>query len=130
TISTGTIIKPTKTLSDELMRTYLSAAGIDSVNQVLNNIYLNEQTAYTLNEDEAIYFSDDLVQLKKIPDAISYLKSLSKLYPKSFKIMSAFGDVYYKDNNNGLALKYYRSAAQIDNTNQRVNNLIKKLSTK
>jgi serine beta-lactamase-like protein LACTB, mitochondrial len=128
-LSTGTIIKPTKTLSDELMRTYLFA-GIDSSNQVLNNIYLNEQTAYTFNEDEAIYFSDDLVQLKKIPDAISYLKSVSKLYPKSFKVMAAFGDVYYKDNNDGLALKYYRLAAQIDNTNQRVNNLIKKLSTK
>ena len=44
--------------------------------------------------------------------------------------MTALADSYLKDNNSGLALKYYRLASQIDNTNSRVNNLIKKLSSK
>ena len=123
------IIKPTKTLSDVLMKTYISA-GIDSTNKILNYIYSNEQNVYTLNENEAIFFADDLIELKKIPDAITYLKDVIKLYPKSFRVLVALADTYLKDNNSGLALKYYRLAAQIDNTNSRVNNLIKKLSSK
>ena len=123
------IIKPTKTLSDVLMKTYISA-GIDSTNKILNYIYSNEQNVYTLNENEAIFFADDLIELKKIPDAITYLKDVIKLYPKSFMVLVSLADTYLKDNNLGLALKYYRLAAQIDNTNSRVNNLIKKLSSK
>jgi len=68
--------------------------------------------------------------LKKIPDAITYLKDVLKLFPKSFKVLVAIADAYNKDKNTGLALRYYRLAAQIDNTNQKVNNLIKKLSNK
>ena len=123
------IIKPTKTLSDVLMKTYISA-GIDSTNKTLNYIYSKEQNVYTLNENEAIFFADDLIELKKIPDAITYLKDVLKIYPKSFRVLVAIADTYLKDNNSGLALKNYRLAAQIDNTNSRVNNLIKKLSSK
>jgi len=128
-LASGTLMRPTKTLSDELMKIYISA-GIDSTNQRLNYIYSNEQILYALSEDEAILFSDDLIELKKIPDAITYLKSVLKLYSKSFKVTVAIADAHLKDNNTGLALRYYKLAVQIDNTNQKVNNLIKELSNK
>jgi tetratricopeptide (TPR) repeat protein len=70
----------------------------------------------------------DLIELNRIPDAITYLKDILKLYPKSFKITVAIGDAYLKDNNHGLALRYYKLAAQINSSNSRVNNLIKRLS--
>jgi serine beta-lactamase-like protein LACTB, mitochondrial len=125
--SSGNVLKPTKTLSDELMKIYLSQ-GIDSTNQRFANIYSNEQAVYTLNEDESIFFSKDLMEFNKIPDAITYLKDVLKLYPKSFKVFAALADAYYKDNNAGMALRYYRMAAQINNSNPRINNLIKELS--
>lgn len=128
-LSTGTLIKPTKTLSQELMKVYLTS-GIDSVNQRLKIIYKDEQESFTLNEEEANFFASDLIELNKIPDAIFYLKEAIKLYPKSFMIIVSIADAYLKDNNDGLALRYYRLAAQIDSTNQKVNNLIKKLSNK
>jgi len=128
-LSSGTVLKPTKTLSDELMKIY-QLQGIDSTNQRFANIYLNEKIIYSLNEDEAIFFSDDLVELKKIPDAINYLKNVLKLYPKSFKVIEAIADSYLKDNNTGLALRYFKLAAQINSSNPRINSLIKKLSNK
>jgi len=128
-LSSGTVLKPTKTLSDELMKIY-QLQGIDSTNQRFANIYLNEKIIYSLNEDEAIFFSDDLVELKKIPDAINYLKNVLKLYPKSFKVIEAIADSYLKDNNTGLALRYFKLAAQINSSNPRINSLIKKLSDK
>jgi len=124
-----TLIKPRQTLSNELMITYTSN-GIDSTIKMLNYIYSNEQNVYTLNENEATFFSDDLIELNRIRDAITYLKDVIKLYPKSFKVLVVIADAYLKDNNSGLALRHYRLAAQLNNTNQRVNNLIKKLSSK
>jgi tetratricopeptide (TPR) repeat protein len=128
-LSSGTMLIPTKTLSDELMKKYFSA-GIDSTIKKLNYIYSTEQLLFTLNEDEAIFFSNDLIELNKIPDAIIYLKEVLKLYSKSFKVIVALADAYLKDNNTGLALRYYRLAAQINSSNPRVTNLIKKLSSK
>ncbi len=128
-LTSGVQIKPTKTLSEELMKTYLTA-GIDSTIYRLNKIYNLEKDLYTLNEDEAIFFSKDLIYLNKIPDAVTYLKEILKIYTKSFKVLVAIGDSYLKDNNNGLALRYYRLAFQIDSSNNRINNLIKKLSSK
>lgn len=128
-LSSGVMIKPTKTLAEELMKTYLSF-DIDSVNRKLIFIYKDEPQEYSLNEDEAIFFASDLIELNKTPDAIIYLKEVLKLYPKSFKVLVSIADSYLKDNNVGLALRYYRLASQIDNSNYRINSLVKRLSNK
>ena len=127
--SSGKIIVPTKTLSDVLMKTYL-ASGIDSSIQRLKNIYKNEQSFFVLNEKEGIYFANDLIELNRISDAITYLKELNKLFPKSFQILVTIADAFLKDKNEGLALRYYKNAAKLNKNNVRVNNLIKKLSYK
>lgn len=124
---TNALLNPSKTLSEELMKTY-TISGIDSTNKRLLNIYANEQSLYTLNEDEALFFSRDLLELNKSSDAVLYLKEVLKIYPRSFKVTVAIADAYLKDNNDGLALRYYKLAAQINSSNSRVNNLIKKLS--
>ncbi|MDP2362829.1 MAG: serine hydrolase, partial [Ignavibacteria bacterium] len=128
-LSSKKILTPTKILSNDLMKHY-NSFGIDSTIQRLKNIYTNEQTLFTLNENEAISFSNDLIELNKIADAISYQKELIKLYPKSFQTLVAIADTYLKDKNEGLALRFYRNAAQINKDNARVNNLIKKLGNK
>ena len=53
--SSGSFIKPLKTLSDLLIQIFLNS-GIDSVTTKLNSIYRYEQNVYNLNEDEAIFF--------------------------------------------------------------------------
>lgn len=128
-ILTGSIIKPTSTLSNELMKTYITF-GIDSTINRLLTIYTSEQLLFTLNESEAVLFSNDLTALNKNSDAITYLKELIKLYPKSFQILVTIADTYLKDKNEGLALRFYRNAAQLNKNNTRVNNIIKKLSSK
>lgn len=122
-------IVPKKTLSDDLMNTYL-ILGIDSSITKLNYIYNNESNQYNLNETEAISFSKDLLGLNKPAAAIFYLRELIKIYPKSFDTMTALADAYYKDNNNGLALRHYKLAAQLNQKDLHVNDMIRKLSTK
>lgn len=124
---TTEIFVPTKTIADELMNVYLDN-GIDSVITRLNNILSSSNKIFTINENEEIYFGKDLIALNKPSAAIFYYRDLLKKHPKSFNVIIALAEAYYKDNNHGLALRYYRMAAQINNNDPNVNSMIKKLS--
>lgn len=127
--STGIQPVITQTISQELMRTYKSS-GMDSTISKLAFIYKYQKELYNFGEDGIVILAKNLLELNKVADAIIYLKELVKLFPKSFKVMSVLGDAYLTDKNEGMALRYYRNAAQINNSDQRINELIKKLSKK
>jgi len=120
---------PTKTISDELMLVYRSA-GIDSAISKYYEIINSNNNVYTINENELIYFSKDLIGLYKTFDAIQYLKNVLKKYPKSLSVIVAMGDAYSRDNNNGLALKHYRMAWQLNPNDAHINQMIERLSKK
>lgn len=124
---TGKVVIPKKPIADELMTIYQNH-NIDSVLIRVNKIYKEQSDQFLLSETETIYFAKDLVGLNKNADAIIYLKELLKIYPKSFAIAAELGDTYMIDKNTGLALRYYRMAAQLNNKDIRINSLIKKLS--
>lgn len=123
------LIIPTKTLSDDLMSIYLSA-GIDSSISVYKQIYQYQTVFYTLNENESIYFAKDLLEMNNTTDAIKYLKIVLNKYPRSFDSEVTIADAYLQDHNNGLALKHYRQALQINPNDSKVNRIIKQLSKK
>jgi serine beta-lactamase-like protein LACTB len=123
------VIIPTKTLSDNLMTTYLSA-GIDSAISVYKQIYQYQTVFYTLNENESIYFAKDLLEMHKTTDAIKYLKLVLNKYPRSYDSEVTIANAYIQDQNKGLALKHYRQALQIIPNDSKVNRIIKQLSKK
>lgn len=120
-------IIPKKTLSDELMKTYLRD-GIDSTITKFYLINEKEKESINVNETESVYFAKDLLGLNKTASAIFFLRELLKTYPKSFPVLTALADAYNNDNNQGLALRYYRMAKQINSNDDRVNSMILKLT--
>jgi CubicO group peptidase (beta-lactamase class C family) len=120
-------ITPLKTLSDNLMILYKSF-GIDSTLNKFNEIADSNAASYNLSEIELTSFSTDLIGLSKTKDAIIYLRGLLKRYPKSFNIIVSIADAYLKDKNEGLALKYYRTAQQLNNNDAYVKRMINKLN--
>ena len=120
-------IIPKKTLSDELMKTYLRD-GIDSTITKFYLINEKEKEFINVNETESVYFAKDLLGLNKTASAIFFLRELLKTYPKSFPVLTALADAYNNDNNQGLALRYYRMAKQINSNDDRVNSMILKLT--
>lgn len=120
-------VLPLKTVSDELMTIYKSF-GIDSTIHKFDEIADSNAATYNLNENELIGFSNDLMGLNKTKDAIIYLRNLLKRYPKSFQLIVAIADAYFKDQNEGLALKYYRSAQQLNSKDAYVKRMINKLN--
>jgi serine beta-lactamase-like protein LACTB len=120
---------PSKTISDELMPVYQSS-GIDSTIKRYYTIRDSNLTEYNLSENEIVNFTKDLIGLNKSEDAIKFLKSILVNFPKSLTYQVALADVYFQDKNEGLALKYYRVAWQINKNDPYVNKMIKQLSKK
>jgi serine beta-lactamase-like protein LACTB len=120
---------PSKTISDELMFVYRSA-GIDSSIKKYFVIADSNSGIYNLNENEVISYSKDLIGLNKSVDAIKFLKTIVGKTPNYFAYQVALADAYLQDQNEGLAIKYYRAAWQINNTDPYVNKMIKQLSKK
>ena len=126
--NSGFEIKPSKTLSDVLMIKYL-ATNIDSTVVLYNHISEFDSQQININESESIAFAKDLLNQNNSIDAIVYLRNLLKKYPKSSNLAETLGDAFLKDKNEGFALKYYKLSLQLNPNNNRVNNLVKKLSS-
>lgn len=124
---TSDVPYPTKTISDELMFVYREA-GIDSSISKYFMILNSDSTQYNLSENELLYFAKDLVGLNKRADAIKFLKTLQKKFTKSFSLQVVLAETYLKDKNEGLALKHFRNAWQLNKKDVYVNKMILRLT--
>jgi CubicO group peptidase (beta-lactamase class C family) len=124
---TSDVPYPTKTITDELMLVYREA-GIDSSISKYFVILNSDSTQYNLSENELIYFAKDLVGLSKTADAIKFLKTLQKKFTKSFSLQVVLAETYLKDKNEGLSLKYFRNAWQLNKKDAYVNKMILRLT--
>ena len=130
-ISKGYDIKePLKTLSDYLFDKY-NKGGIDSSISALFQLLSNDlKTEYNLSEQEYAYFGQELTDLRYTSDAIRFLRMLNRTFPNSFTILKTLAIAYYRDGNNGLALRYFREAQLLKSDDKYVNRMINILSGK
>lgn len=120
-------ISITQTVSDFLFDKYYSE-GIDSVISNFNFIYDNRKNEFNLSDEECAYFGQALVEIRSIVDAIRFLRMLNRKIPNSFPVLKALGNAYFRDGNNGFALRYFREAQLIKSDDSQVNRMINVLS--
>lgn len=128
-IFNGSKISVTKTIADHLMEKY-QASGIDSMIVEFNRLFDLQDPEFNLSVDECVFVGNCLVDLRKNSDAIRYLRVLNRRIPENFQILKALGDTYYKDKNDGLALRYYREAFVLRPNDSYIKNMIDKLTKK
>jgi len=120
-------INVTQTISDFLFEKYYSG-GIDSVISAFNYVYDNNNNEFNLSDEECAYFGQALVEIRSIVDAIRFLRMLNRKIPNSFPVLKALGNAYFRDGNNGFALRYFREAQLIKSDDSQVNRMINVLS--
>ena len=128
-ITKGQTVQITKTLADHLFDKYYSF-GIDSLIFEFNQLYDTQNPEFNLSVDECVYVGNSLTDIKRIADAIRYLRILNRRIPNNFLVLKSLGDVYSKDKNTGLALRYYREALLLKPDDSYVKNMIDKLTKK
>lgn len=125
----GYNVKITKTLADYLFDKY-NSFGIDSLLSEFTRIFDVKDSEFNLNPDECAFIGYALSDINKNTDAIRFLRVLNRRMPDNFVILKALGDVYYKDKNDGLSLRYYREALALKPDDSYVKNMIDKLTKK
>lgn len=125
----GQEVRITKTLADHLFDKY-NSFGIDSLLSEFTRILDSKDSEFNLNSDECAFVGYALSDINKNTDAIRYLRVLNRRMPNNFSILKALGDVYYKDKNDGLSLRYYREALSLKPDDVYVKNMIDKLTKK
>lgn len=120
---------PSKTLADHLSVVY-NEFGIDSTIMALSKIESIKKNEFNFSLDEVIYFGNLLVERNKIADGIKYLKFLLRKYNNSFPVLVALAEAYYKDQNIGLAMRYFREAKKVNPGDPYVNRMLNRISKK
>lgn len=128
-ITKGQTVLVTKTLADYLFDKYYSF-GIDSLILEFNQLYNTQNPEFNLNVYECVYVGNALTNINRTADAIRYLRILNRRIPNNFLVLKSLGDVYSKDKNTGLALRYYREALLLKPDDSYVKNMIDKLTKK
>lgn len=128
-ITKGQSINITKTLADYLFDIY-SSSGIDSLIFEFNHLYDIQNNEFNISIEECVYVGNALTIINKITDAIQYFRILNRRIPHNFFVLKSLGDVYKKDKNIGLALRYYREALLHKPDDSYVKNMIDKLTKK
>ncbi len=125
----GQDVKVTKTLADDLFDKY-NSFGIDSLLSEFDKVLEYKDSEFNMSIDEIVYVGYALSDMNKIPDAIRYLRIVNRRIPDNFSVLKALGDVYRKDKNDGLSLRYYREALALKPDDIYVKNMIDKLTKK
>lgn len=116
-----------KNISDFLFEKY-EIGGLDSVLTNFNDIYTNFQSDYNLSDEEIALFGEALAKTKSFADGIRFLRIINKKITNSFFILKSLGKLYYKNSNNGLAIRYFREAQLINPNDPYVNRMINIIS--
>jgi CubicO group peptidase (beta-lactamase class C family) len=118
--------KPKKSLADRLLGIYLEHS-IDSSIVKSEQLIRDSSSTYNNDDEEIVLFGYDLIATGNYSDAIHYFKHLISRKDNFAKFYVGLADAYYKDGNKGLALRNFRTAANLDSKNKYAQDMIKKI---
>lgn len=92
--------------------------GIDSVINLCKELKLKTDHDYTIDEDVLGDFGYDLLDLKKIEDAIKLFNYIIQENPKSSYAHDYLAEAYLHNKNYEMALYYFKKALELDPSNE------------
>lgn len=87
-------------------------------------------TAYVFDEDELDGLGYQLLQSKKVKDAIRILELNVEAYPSSYNVYDSLGDAYFEDGKKDRAIENYRKSLELSPENASTADKLKKLTAR
>ena len=84
---------------------------------------------YQSSEDEINDFGYNLLQMKKIDDAIATFQLNANLYPESSNVYDSLAEAHMKNGEKKLAIKLYKKSLELNPRNTNAVTMIEKLET-
>lgn len=114
----------------DTITTAINNDGIDAAIQLYDALKKTQRAEYVFNEMQLTFAVAELIQLKKLKEAIAILKLNTKEYPKSWRAFSNLGDSYIADGNEKSAIEAYEKSVELNPNNNVIVETLKKLKSK
>jgi CubicO group peptidase (beta-lactamase class C family) len=116
--------------ASELLSTAYEKGGVDSVLALCRKLKEENNKQYKIDVLLLDYFGYDLMDLKKIKDAIKIFTYTIEENPTSSYAHGYLGEAYLNDNNYKMAIMYFEKALALDPSNEYAKKRLKKISEK
>jgi len=83
---------------------------------------------YQGSEDEINSFGYQLIQIKKLDDAIEVFKLNVELYPESSNVYDSLAESYMLKGNNEFAIKFYKKSLELNPNNNNAKAMLEKIA--
>lgn len=134
TLTRSMIIKdkipsPKSSISDRLF-SIITNAGIDSALLFYDKSKIDSLSVYQISKEELRLLGYDLSNIRMFKEAITIFNLIIETNPEYADAYIGLGDVFFKDNNMGLALRNYRRGLKFAPKDEYILKMIKKIEQK
>lgn len=127
--SNDKIPTPKKSLADKLLNTTFTS-GIDTTLVLYEKYKTDSVEVYNISKEELKLLGYDFLNTKRFKEAIIIFNMIIENNPEYAEAYTGLGDVYFKDNNMGLALRSYRRSLRFSPKDEYVLKMVKKIEQK
>lgn len=120
---------PLKSIADTMMYTIVFSSLDDAI-KLYKELKKTQHDEYNFKESQLNTLGYQLLQGKRIKDAIEIFKLNIKEYPNSYNVYDSMGEAYAMDGNNELAIKNYKKSLELNPQNKNAEEMIKKIQEK
>lgn len=119
-----------KGLLIDTMKVTLQKKGVDAAIRLYYEIKKQQTPGYFFDEDQINIFGYELLQAKKIKDAIKIFKLNAEEYPESWNVFDSLAEAYAANGDNKLAIMNYEKSIALNPKNQNGIDILRKLKGK
>ena len=115
-----------KSIAEELSHT-IAAKGIDAAVQRYHELKTTQAGIYDFSEEELNTLGYQLLQAKKMKEAIHIFQLNVEAYPQSGNVYDSLAEAYMDNGDKQLAIANYQKSLQLDPANKNALEMLKKL---
>jgi len=116
-----------KSIADALLKT-IQEQDVDAAVKQYHDLKATEPTAYDFDEDELNGLGYQLLEMKKLKDAIRVFELNVEAYPSSYSAYDSLGEAYMDNGEKDLAIKNYKKSLELNRANENAKKMLKQLT--
>jgi CubicO group peptidase (beta-lactamase class C family) len=120
---------PKKSIAETLYKIAVEK-GVESAVSEYRKLKAENSQTFDFSENELNTLGYQLLNMKRIKDAIEIFKLNVEMFPKSANAYDSLGETYLADNQKELALANYKKAVELDPTNANALLIVRQLEGK
>jgi len=117
-----------KSIAETLSAT-IASSGIDDATKQYRDFKIAAPATYNFDEDELNTLGYQLIQLKKLAEAIRIFQLNVEAYPQSSNVYDSLGEAYMDDGKKSEAIANYRRSLAINPKNRNAVGMLQKLNS-